>query len=65
MREALGIGGYAVIAVGVDSFGEGDGRVEGGCDELLDAVDREANVEAAVQDGGGVHWSGARARASM
>ena len=29
VREALGIGGYAVVAVGVDSLAEGGRRVEG------------------------------------
>ena len=52
MREALGVGGYAVVAVGVASFCDGGGRVGGVRNKLLDAV--EADVEAAMQDGGGV-----------
>ena len=52
VREALGVGGYAVVAVGVASLRERGRRVGGVGDKLLDAV--ETDVEAAVQDGGGV-----------
>ena len=52
VREALGVGGYAVIAVGVASLREGSRRVGDVSNKLLDAV--EADVEAVVQDGGGV-----------
>ena len=53
VREALGVGGYAVIAGGVASLGERGRRVGGAGNELLHAV--ETDVEAAVmQYGGGV-----------
>ena len=44
--------GYAVVAVGVASLRERGRRVGGVGNKLLDAV--ETDVEAAVQDGGGV-----------
>ena len=50
--ETPGIGGYTVITVGEDSLCNGGGRVEGVGNKLLDAV--EADVEAAMQNGGGV-----------
>ena len=62
VREALGVGSYAVVAVpavGVDSSDEGGGRVEGGPNELLDAV--EADVEAAAGCRTAAALSGARA----
>ena len=43
VREALGVGGYAVIAVGVASFCDGGGRIGGISYKLLDAV--EADVD--------------------
>ena len=52
MREALGVGGYAVVAVGVASFCDRGGRVGGVSNNILDAVD--ADVETAMQNGGGV-----------
>ena len=52
VREALGVGGYAVDAVGMASLRKGGRRVGGVGNKLLDVV--EADVEAAVQDGGGV-----------
>ena len=52
VREMPGVGGYAVITLGVDSLCDGSGCVGGVGNRLLDAV--EADVEAAMQNGGGM-----------
>jgi hypothetical protein len=54
VRETPGVGGYAVITVGVDSLCDGGRHVEGVGNKLLDAVGLEADVEAAMQNGRGV-----------
>ena len=51
-REAPGVRRDAVIAMGVGGLGERGGRVDSAPNQLSDTV--EADMEATVQDGGGV-----------